>query len=349
MNTVQLDLKTGLDLQPADLLDLYRRRMPENPLLLKALRHAKTTKTPGPEIPTPAILKERRETILAALGRGERADAEVLAAGWLEAACEDTSGLELIAALEAFSACLEKQGALSESALALAAALRLHHLRTHLPFHGTLLRHVAGTLAALGGIDAARLVAAEALRLGIETEDDAGIAFSLCAAARMAARAKDWPAALASNAAAFRFVPTGQNDLTFSLHQGRVNAFTALGRLEDAEQEMVAAAVELEHFDSPLARGYQAWTAGCLRQAQGRHEEAAASLIEALELTRVAMEPQGRILILLDLAPSLEALGRKAELQERCTALISELPPLDQLEGSPEVRTAFLALVRKPD
>lgn len=349
MNTVQLDLKTGLALQPADLLDLYRRRMPENPLLLKALSHAKNTKAPGPELSTPATLKERRETILAALGRGEKADAEVLAAGWLEAACQDTSGLELIAALEAFSACLETHGSLSESALALAAALRLHHLRTHLPFHGTLLRHVAGTLAALGAIDAARLVAAEALRLGIETEDRAGIAYSLCAAARMAAKAKDWPAALASNAAAFRFVPTGQNDLTFSLHQGRVNAFTALGRLEEAEREMVATAAVLAHFDSPLARGYLAWTAGCLHQAQGRHEEAAASLIEATKLTRTAMEPQGRILILLDLAASLETLGRKAELQERCAALIRELRPLDQLEGSPEVGKAFLALVRKPD
>lgn len=331
MTSQLLDFRQKPSLKPADLLELFRENVPQHPLFLKAL--ATKTDIPGPEIPAPPALTERREAILAALYRGEQHDAETMASAWLEAACGGESGLELSAAAEAFSFWLETQGALSDSATALALALRLHDRRPNFPFHGILLRRAARTLGALGGIDVARLVAAEALRLAIETEDNKAIALSLGAAFRTAALAEDWPAALSAITAAHRYVTEGQHELKFSLHQGATSVLLHLGRVEEAETEVAAATRCLANHTTPLMESYLAWTWGSLRQAQGRHEEATVHLTQAAELGRGTLAPQVRICILPDLAESFEKLGRQAQWQQQRAELLKSLPPIESLEG----------------
>jgi len=338
--STSLNLQQGSPLQPADLLEHFRHREPEHPLLLQAVQRAARQAAPGPELPW--TFTERREAIYAALHRGQKDDAATLATGWAEAvlAGPDTdtdTALELVAALEALATLFEARGDYSEAATALAAALRLHSQRRHAPFHGTLLRHSTSVLGSLGAIDAARLVAAEALRLGIEAGDDKAVAYSLAAAHRMASLARDWKAGLASIAAAKRFLPEGEDFLRFSLTLGEMTAFTELGQWTEAEEAHTAAEASLEGRATPLTESYRTWALGRLRQAQERHEEAEAELTGALALARDTQEPMNRLLILLDLAESLEKLGRLSKLREIYDELAAGLPSIASLEGGSPV------------
>ncbi len=345
-----LDLHQGRPLQPADLLEHYRHRQPTHPLAQQAVQRAALLSAPGPELPW--TFTERREAIYAALHRGQKDDAETLAVGWVEAVLAEAepdahTALELIAALEALTTLFEAQGAYSDAATTLAAALRLHSRRQHQPFHGTLLRHAVSVLGSLGAIDAARLVAAEALRLGIETGDNKGIAYSLAAAHRTASMARDWPACLASIAAARRYLPETEDFLRFSLDLGELSACTELGRFAEAEAAHTAAEASLEGRDTPLTASYRTWALGRFRQAQGRHQEAEVELAKALDLARNTQEPVNRMLILLDLAESLEKLGDPAKLHEAYHQLAGELPPLENLEGGQPVVERWTNLAEK--
>ena len=82
-------------------------------------------------------------------------------------------------------------------------------------------------------------------------------------------------------------------------------------------------------------------------QAQGRHQEAATAFALAAEQGRATQEPVNRVMLLLDLAESLEALGRIDELRERCARLAEELPSLASLEGGSVVAGAFAQLCAK--
>ena len=341
-----LDFRLGLPLAPADLLDLYHQRPLSNLLLLKAVQAAARFERPGPDLPW--TFKERREAVYAALYRGETSDADSLACGWLEATMESGAALEMVAALEAVSIVFQTRGEATHAAIALAAAIRLHQRRSQLPFHGTLLRRAVGVLGCLGGIDAARLLAADALRLAIETGDDAGAAFSLGAVHRMANLAGDLPAMLSSVLAAKRYLPPDSDySLVFSLLLGEANALTRLGRLDEAEDALAAATAALAGHETPLTESFLRWNEGHLRQAQGRHQEAATAFALAAEQGRATQEPVNRVMLLLDLAESLEALGRTAELRERCARLAEELPSLASLEGGSVVAGAFAQLCAK--
>lgn len=348
MPYANLDLHHGPRLDAADLLELYRRREATHPLLLEAAEVAAGLEVPGPELPWP--FKERRDAIYDALYRGLMADAEALAAGWVEAALVQARGgeaLELVAAIEAYSTLFEARGELSETASALAIALRLHARRSRLPFHGTLLRRAVRLLGSLGGLDAARLLASEALRLAIETDDQNGAAYSLGAAYRMASLARDWPAVLASVAAAKRFLSEGEPLLRFSLLQGEANAFAELGHFEAAETALDAAAAALAGHESPLTESYLLWSQARLHQTRGKHEEAARAFRRCAEQGAGTQEPENRMLVLLDFSTSLEALGLEGELRERCAALLRDLPPISSLEGAPSIGEAFIALCRR--
>ncbi len=322
---------------------------PRTPLLIAAAQVAAGAEAPGPELLRP--FKEQRDAVLATSGRGEQDDARTLAAGWMEAVLAQEPGecqaLELVAAVEALSLVLDVAGRYSDAAFALAIALRLHDRRRHLPFHGVLLRHAAWVTGNLGGLDAGRLLAAESLRLAIETEDGAGMAYSLCSAANLAAHRKDWSAALRSIAAAWRHVPEGEPQLRFSLLLGETNALLATGRLAEAGQALDRTKAGIAGHESPRTNGFFCWTAGRLRVAEGRHEEAVILLTQALQLARSTQDPPNWMMILLDLGEALEALGRIEELRERCSGLLADLPPLASFESGHAVVSAFRALVKR--
>lgn len=345
------DYHRGPRLAPADLLELYREREPDDPLLRRALAAAAGLAPPSADLPW--THRERREAVFAAIHRGETADALQLAAGWLEVAVVEAematdsaepAALSLVAALEAWSAQREYSGGYSAAALALAAALRLHQRRASLPFHGVLLRRAASALAALGGVEASRLVAAEALRLAIEADDSLAAAYSLGAAARMAALAHEWPSVLASVAAARRFLPAGEPWLRFSLFQVEGTALVGSGRLAAAEEALDEAAKALAESPAAMPENYLLWARGRLRQAQDRHAEAAELLALAVESGRSAQEPLNRVLLALHLAESLGKLGRNFEL-ERLKQNLKEERSLAGIEGAAVVAAAVEGLV----
>ncbi len=98
-----------------------------------------------------------------------------------------------------------------------------------------------------------------------------------------------------------------------------------------------------------LAAGdkYRTWALGRLRQAQERHEEAEAELAGALALARDTQEPLNRLLILLDLAESLEKLGRLSKLREIYDELTAGLPSIASLEGGSPVMAQVTNLGEK--
>lgn len=346
MPSTDLDLRQGRSLAPADLLELYREHLPTRPLLLAAATVANEVSPPGPELPWP--FAEPRAAVLAAINRGQLADADSLAAGWLEATLAQPAGpaqaLELVAASEAYALVLETTGAFSDAATALAMALRLHDRRRQLPFHGVLLRRASAELAELGAMDAGRLLAAEALRLAIETRNDVGAAYSLGSAARIAAHSREWQDALCSTAAAWRFLPEGEPMLRFALHLSETNAFLATGRLAEAEAALERTRASIAGLDEARAAGYLAWTEGRLHLASQRFEAAEAALTLALRTAKNTQDPLNWMLILLDLGEALEALGATAELRERCAELVRGLPALEKLEGGRAVVEAFRIL-----
>lgn len=344
------DYHRGPRLAPADLLELYREREPDDPLLRRALAAAAGLAPPSADLPW--THRERREAVFAAIHRGETADALQLAAGWLEVAVVEAematdsaepAALSLVAALEAWSAQREYSGGYSAAALALAAALRLHQRRASLPFHGVLLRRAASALAALGGVEASRLVAAEALRLAIEADDslaatDANTEGHSWASAAIRA------AAPSEYAAARRFLPAGEPWLRFSLFQVEGTALVGSGRLAAAEEALDEAAKALAESPAAMPENYLLWARGRLRQAQDRHAEAAELLALAVESGRSAQEPLNRVLLALHLAESLGKLGRNFEL-ERLKQNLKEERSLAGIEGAAVVAAAVEGLV----
>jgi len=351
MPSTDLDFSHARPLTPADLLELYLEPTTREPLLLAAAEVAAEAEAPGPELRW--AFEEQRGAVLAAVHGGQVADASSLAQSWLEAALSQPSGecqsLELIAAAEALSIALEARASFSDAAKALAIALRLHRRRCHLPFHGTLLRRASTVLGNLGAMDAGNYLAAEALRLAIESNHPGGIAHSLAASARLFSHRRDWPAALRSGAAAKSYLPPGEVLLRFSLLNGETSELAAIGRLEEAAVTLEQAKAALVGHEAPLTESYLCWTEGRLRLAQGRQEEAAEVLGRAAQLARGSQDPHNRMLILIDHAEALEALGRKEEARERCATLLAELPPLPELESSQVVGKAFEDLCRRHD
>ncbi len=339
--STSIDYRRGPSLEPADLLELYRERPPEGPLLLRARAAAAKATPPGPELPLAP--KERRDAIFELVYRGHHADAEAIVAGWIDAAAAgdgEAAALELIDGLEALSILCEQRGDAGDAASALAAALRLHARRSSLPFHGILLRRSAVILSCLGGLSAGRLLASEALRLAIETGDSSGAAYSLAVAQRMASLAHDWPAVLSSAAAMRRYLPESEELLRFASLKTEAGALLHLGRIEEAEATLAAATAALAGRETPLTESYLLWARARLRQVQGRHQEAAADFEKAGQLGRDTQEPVNRFLILLHAEESLEALGRRAELAERCRQLDRELPDLERRGGAGAIAAA---------
>lgn len=350
MYSTTLDLTHPRKLTAADLIELYLEERTTHPLLLAAAEIAAVAELPSPELE--GTFRPQRDAVTTALHAGSIAEAEILATAWVEAVLSPpgraATALELACALEAFSFVLETRGFHREAAASTVIALRLHALRTHQPFHGTLLRRAAGTLRNLGAIDAAGFLAAEALRLAIEIGDDLGAAYSLAVSAHLAHLAQNWPATLSAAAAARRKLPDGEWSLVFALLNSEISAFICLGRLEEAERQMPTARDVLRRLDSPpLLASFLTWIEARLHMAAGRPEEAARAIQEAEQLGAKTQEPENRILIMLDLSQILSAAGQQDELSGYVRRLKLELPEREKLQGGPAVLAAFDELCRQ--